>query len=205
MLPGHAQPASAADPLDHPPRRGQRVAAVLGALERLALACPPLQRLLVATHARALARLLPHLTCPSGQPTPRRPLDPTRDAWSIAVVGGGLFPRTALALARVWPAARVTIVDADAAHLERARRLLADPRVTYLHATWDPHARHAHDLVILPLALVGDRDAVYTAPGPPRLVHDWLWHRRGDASTVVAWWLFKRLNLVAPRPRAPLD
>jgi threonine dehydrogenase-like Zn-dependent dehydrogenase len=179
-----------------PAARGRRVAAVLGALERLALACPPLQRRLVAVHARALARLLPVLaTCPAGQAT----IDLPRAAWSIAVVGGGLFPRTALALARVWPAARVTIVDADADHLERARRVLATHGagdVTLVHATWDPRASHDHDLVILPLALVGDRDAVYTAAGAPRIVHDWLWRPRGRASAVVAWWLLKRVNLV---------
>ena len=50
----------------------------------------------------------------------------------------------------------------------------------------------------VPLALVGDRSAVYTAAGPPRLVHDWLWRRRGPG-VVVSWLLLKRLNLVAPR------
>jgi hypothetical protein len=173
-----------------------RVAAVLGALERLALACPPLQRRLVACHARALVRLLPALaTCLSRQV----PVDLARAPWSIAVVGGGLFPRTALALARVWPAARVTIVDADADHLEQARRVLVAHNirdVSFVHATWDPRAAHVHDLVILPLALVGDRNAVYRGDGPPRLVHDWLWRPRGAATVVVAWWLLKRLNLV---------
>ncbi len=174
---------------------GRAVAVLLGALERLALACAPLQRRLVVDHARAIHALMPQLACLAGQ-------DPhiLADApWSIAVVGGGLFPRTALALARVWPAARITIVDADADNLERARRVLTDHRaadVTFMHATWDPRAPHRHDLVVVPLALVGDRDAVYTAFGPPRLVHDWLWRPRGRASVVIAWWLCKRLNLV---------
>jgi threonine dehydrogenase-like Zn-dependent dehydrogenase len=178
------------------PPAGRRVAAVLGALERVALACPPLQRRLVADHARAIHDLRPALAaCLSRQPA----ATPSHAAPTIAVVGGGLFPRTALALARVWPAARVTIVDADAAHLECARRVLATHGVvdvTFVHATWDPRAPHAYDLVILPLALVGDRDAVYSAAGPPRLVHDWLWRPRGRASTIISWWLLKRLNLV---------
>ncbi|MFY0540200.1 hypothetical protein [Nannocystis pusilla] len=38
----------------------------------------------------------------------------------------------------------------------------------------------AADLVIVPLALVGDREAVYAAGGPPRLVHEWIWRRRGS-------------------------
>ena len=171
---------------------------LLGGLERLALACPPLQRHLVRSHARAIARLMPELaTCLPGHV----PKDLSRIPLRIAVVGGGLFPRTALALARVWPAARITLLDADADHLEHARRwLLARGRadLEYLHATWDPRAAQAHDLVIVPLALVGDRSAVYSAAGPPRLVHDWLWRRRGPG-VVVSWLLLKRLNLVAPR------
>ena len=120
---------------------------------------------------------------------------------SFALSGGiGHFKgRTALALARVWPAARVTIVDADATHLARARAHLAaceHPDLELVHATWDPRAPQTHDLIIVPLALVGDREAVYTAPGPPRLVHDWIWRRRGPG-VVVSWPLLKRLNLAA--------
>ncbi|MBK9753709.1 MAG: fatty acid desaturase [Nannocystis sp.] len=186
----------------------------LGGLERLALRSPRLQARLVASHARALARLMPELatclpghvpsdlshdpaTCPSGHV----PSDLSRRPVRIAVIGGGLFPRTALALARVWPAARVTIVDADAGHLARARAHLAaagHPEVELVHAIWDPRAPQTHDLVIVPLALVGDRAAVYSAAGPPRLVHDWLWRRRGPG-VVVSWPLLKRLNLVHPR------
>jgi hypothetical protein len=172
---------------------------LLGGLERLALACPPLQRLLVRSHARAIARLMPALaTCLPGH----APSDLSRTPLRIAVVGGGLFPRTALALARVWPAARVTLLDADAGHLERARAWLlarGHADLEFLHATWDPRAPpQCHDLVIVPLALVGDRAAAYTAAGPPRLVHDWLWRRRGPG-VVVSWLLLKRINLVTPR------
>ncbi len=168
---------------------------MLGGLERLALACPPLQRHLVRSHARAIARLMPALSaCLPGHV----PKDLSQTPLRIAVVGGGLFPRTALALARVWPAARITLLDADADHLELARRWLlarGHADLELLHATWDPRAALAHDLVIVPLALVGDRAAVYSAAGPPRLVHDWLWRRRGPG-VVVSWLLLKRLNLV---------
>lgn len=171
---------------------------LLGGLERLALACPPLQRRLVRSHARALARLMPRLAaCLPGHV----PADLSQTPLRIAVVGGGLFPRTALALAQVWPAARVTLLDADAGHLEHARRWLlarGHTDVEYQHSTWDPRAPQTHDLVIVPLALVGDRAAVYAADGPPRLVHDWLWRRRGPG-VVVSWPLLKRLNLVRPR------
>ncbi len=171
---------------------------LLGALERLALAIPPLQRHLVHSHARALARLMPRLaTCLPGH----APCDLSQTPLRIAVVGGGLFPRTALALAQVWPAAHVTLLDADADHLEHARRWLlarGHTGLEYQHTTWDPRAVQTHDLVIVPLALVGDRAAVYTADGPPRLVHDWLWRRRGPG-VIVSWPLLKRLNLVLPR------
>lgn len=169
------------------------IAGALGRLERLAFACPPLQRVLVRLHARAIDRLLPQL---------RACLERQVDGdLRIAVVGGGLFPRSALALARVCPGARVTIVDADAGNLERARRWLDERGLhghRFVRATWDPRAEQPHDLVIVPLALVGDREAVYSAAGPARLVHDWLWRRRGPG-VVVSWLLLKRLNLVAPR------
>ena len=113
---------------------------LLGALERLALASPPLQRLLIATHARAISRLLPELAaCLPGH----APSDLSRTPLRIAVIGGGLFPRTALALARVWPAARVTLVDADREHLEHARawlRARGRADLDFIHARWDPHA-----------------------------------------------------------------
>ena len=201
-------------------RPGLLIARALGLLERLALTSPRLQARLIASHARALTRLLPELaTCLPGHvpddlsKTPAQPhasnlshkpavsaAELPHPPVRIAVIGGGLFPRTALALARVWPAARVTIVDADAAHLARARAHLAahhHPGVELVHATWDPRVplSGAPDLIIVPLALVGDRDAVYTAAGPPRLVHDWIWRRRGPG-VVVSWPLLKRLNLV---------
>ena len=67
---------------------------------------PRLQARLIASHARALTRLLPDLaTClpehvlSDMSQTPAD--DPARAPLRIAVIGGGLFPRTALALARV--------------------------------------------------------------------------------------------------------
>jgi hypothetical protein len=160
------------------------IAGALGRLERLAFVCPLLQRALVRVHARAIVRLLPR---------------PVPAGLRIAVIGGGLFPRSALALARVCPHACVTIVDADAGNLELARRWLADRGLhgrEFVCATWDPRAAQSHDLVIVPLALVGDRAAVYSAAGPARLIHDWLWRRRGRG-VVVSWLLLKRINLVA--------
>ena len=50
------------------------------------------------------------------------------------------------------------------------------------------------DLIVVPLAYVGDREALYRGEGPPLLVHDWIWRRRG-ASVVISPLLLKRLNL----------
>lgn len=158
-------------------------AGALVSLERAALRSRWLQEWLVARHAAALATLVPLLAAP-----PRR----------VLVVGGGLFPRTALALARVCPQAQVTILDADAGHLALAAEALraAGLQAELVHGRWEPGAAEAADLVVVPLALVGDREAVYRAPGPPRLVHEWIWRARG-AGVVVSPWLLKRINLVA--------
>lgn len=62
-----------------------------------------------------------------------------------------------------------------------------------------PHgADRIPDLVVIPLALRGERAAVYAAP-PGRwcIVHDWIWNRRGVASAVVSPLLLKRVNLLA--------
>ncbi|MBL8899448.1 MAG: fatty acid desaturase [Planctomycetes bacterium] len=152
----------------------------LDALERLALRSRSLRGWLVRVHERALRDLAGELG------TPRR----------IAIVGGGLFPRSALALARVFPRAELTVIDLDAEHLERARPTLpAGTRA--IHARFDPARHRGFDLVVLPLALRGAKDELYERP-PARhlLVHDWLWRRRGRG-VAISLLLLKRLNLVS--------
>ncbi len=75
--------------------RGELQALVLGALERVALLFPAIQEWLVRRHADALVRVL------AGHRRPK----------TVLAVGGGLFPRTALVLARVFPGADVTVLD----------------------------------------------------------------------------------------------
>jgi hypothetical protein len=152
----------------------------LEGLERLVLRSPALQRFVLAAHERALRRLLP-----SHPPIGR-----------VTIVGGGLFPRTALILRRLLPDASLTVVEEKAAHIEMARRFL-DDRVTFRHEFYDPRtARDSADLVVVPLAFDGDRRALYDhAPAPMLLVHDWLW-RRHARGVPVSWLLLKRLNLV---------
>jgi hypothetical protein len=148
-------------------------------LERLALHWPALQRFLVARHEAAFRRLLPE----------------ARRLRRIGIVGGGLFPRTARVLRRLAPGARLVIIDRSAANLATARRLLGGG-VRLVHATYDPAVHGPFDLLVVPLAYAGNREALYgDPPAPVTLVHDWLWRPRGR-SALISLLLLKRLNRV---------
>jgi hypothetical protein len=151
----------------------------LESLERLVLRWKWLQRFVLTAHERAFRVLLAKI------PPARR----------ITIVGGGLFPRTALILRKLQPSAELTIVDANAANLERARDFL-DDTVAFQHRFYDPGTQDEADLVVIPLAFIGNRRLVYRRPlAPAVLVHDWLWRTHGDG-TRISWMLLKRLNLV---------
>jgi len=159
-------------------------------LERLALRSLALQRFLLRAHEGAFRKLF------------------TRDgglegtAPRIAIVGGGLFPRTALVLRRILPQARLTIIDANLAHLNAAREWPIGGDVEFIHERFPARnlsgfeGDRGFDVVVLPLSFEGDRDALYDRP-PARtvIVHDWLWRKRG-VSGIVSVVLLKRLNLV---------
>jgi Fatty acid desaturase len=149
-------------------------------LERIALKSQWIQRYMLRAHERAFQALLPAV--------PR--------ADQITIVGGGLFPRTALILRKLRPHASLTIVDASRDHLEVARPFLGD-RVTLREQFFDPRIDQGGDLIVIPLAFIGNRADVYSAP-PARtvLIHDWLWHAQGTTGVRVSWLLLKRLNLV---------
>jgi hypothetical protein len=152
----------------------------LTCLERLALRSGVLQRFLLAVHERAFRDVLRDVG----------PVD------RIAVVGGGLFPRTVLVLRRLRPAARLVVIDADPDHVRAARRFpVGDTQ--FVTSVYDPDRHTGFDLVVIPLAYVGDRARLYRhPPAPVVLVHDWLWRRRGARGAVVSILLLKRLNLV---------
>ena len=157
-------------------------------LERAAMRFPPARRFLLSTHERAFRKVLALM------PEPR----------VVGIVGGGLFPRTALILEKLVPRSRLVIIDRDAAHLDIARKLVGE-RVECVHATFDASKRAPYDLVILPLSFRGDREAAYrNPPAPAVLVHDWLWRRRSRGA-VISVLLLKRLNLrtALPTPSAP--
>jgi hypothetical protein len=122
----------------------------------------------------------------------------------VAIVGGGLFPRTALILRELVPDATLVIIDADHRHLAVARSILGcRGSIEFVHGRWstddrwvDTTALTGCDLIVIPLSFQGDRQALYARPaGAPLIVHDWIWRRRG-AGVVVSVPLLKRLNLV---------
>jgi hypothetical protein len=110
-------------------------------------------------------------------------------------VGGGLFPRSALALRELLPGARIAILDANAQSLAIATPLLpSDTEV--ICQRYFPGESLDCDLAVIPLAFDGDRERIYRdPPAPITLVHDWVWRRRGSGS-IVSIFLLKRVNLV---------
>ena len=158
-------------------------ASALGLLERAVPRFPRLERWVVQRHARAIASLL------EGRPTPRR----------IAIVGGGLFPRTVLVMREVAENASVVVIDASSESLEVARRHLDErgiPHPAMQHARFDSEVHRGFDLVVFPLAFVGARESIARACEHNTLVltHDWLTTRLPH-SRVVSGWLWKRVNL----------
>jgi hypothetical protein len=160
----------------------------LAGLERVVLRSPRLQRWVVGVHERAL----------------RAVLDDAGVVAHAMVVGGGLFPRSAIVLRRLNPSMRLTIVERDADHIAAAHALLP-AGATISHAAFDAAAPVPADvdLLVIPLGFVGGRRAIYERPPAPRvIVHDWIWNLppRSDGtssrSTIVTWLLLKRLTLI---------
>ena len=116
----------------------------------------------------------------------------------VAIVGGGLFPRTALMLQRLLPDASIVIIEANAANLELRqddpRRLTSRvPACELLGRPANRGRRSGHRAAGIPGRPRGASTSGHAAPAV--LVHDWLWNRRG-IGTRVSWLLCKRLNLV---------
>ncbi len=148
-------------------------------LEGLVLHSHFLQRAVLATHERALKKLLPEL----------------HGIRTVEIVGGGMFPRTMILLEKLLPEAEITIIDADAENIQAAMTFL-NGRARMVHDFFDPSRPSPADLIVIPLCFIGDRSAVYKNPPCPNvLVHDWIWSRHGKG-VVVSLWLLKRINLV---------
>jgi hypothetical protein len=153
-------------------------------LERIVLKAPALQRFMLKTHGRALRRLLPKLP-------------PVR---SVLIVGGGMFPRSAMLLEKLMPAAEITVIDANAGHLEVAKSFFhGNARMAQAFFDASQGCGFGTDLLVIPLAFAGARKSLYAnPPAPAVLIHDWIWARRGEG-VVVSPWLLKRLNLIIRR------
>ncbi len=165
----------------------------LGLLERAALRSRALQRFMIRTHTRAFRELLERRASPG-------------EIRRIAVVGGGLFPRTALVLGRLLPGARIVIIDSSPDSLQEAsgyfERLATGALPSgrgpeMVLARFCPEEHQGFDLVVFPLAFVGQENIIELALGTSGAVitHDWLWRRRGD-TCIVSLLLLKRLNLL---------
>lgn len=151
----------------------------LCALERAVLRSPVLQRFVLKRHERAFQRLLVKI------PTVR----------CVCIVGGALFPRTALILRRLLPDSRLALLDQSETNIAVARYFISG-EAEFINERFEPGTRCDFDLLVIPLAFEGDRQAIYDEPPASAvIVHDWIWRRRG-ASAVVSWLLLKRLNLV---------
>jgi hypothetical protein len=196
-LPARRLSASHAESSAFPPllrwmESGRWHASLLARLERLALSSAMLQRWLVDVHARAFAALLP-LVLQQGAVA------------RVAIVGGGLFPRTVLVLRRLLPHAELVVWEMNSEHAAIARDHLAHepraPRVEFIERRFDATKvdERPFDLCVIPLAFEGDRNALLGASGARLIVHDWLWarSRSATATAVVSPWLFKRLVLVS--------
>lgn len=174
-----AEPRDAAHASRWPPVLRWLDALTLESCERMVLRSRWLQRFVLGAHERAFASLLPQL------PPVRR----------VTIVGGGLYPRSAMVLQRLLPEARLTVVDASREHLDIAAALLPSA-IEWQQRLFDPAVAEPADLVVIPLAFIGDRERVYRhPPAAAAVVHDWIWKRRGGGAR-VSWLLLKRLNLV---------
>ncbi len=151
----------------------------LEVLERLVLHSARLQRFVLRRHRRAFQALLAQ----------------AGDIHRATIVGGGLYPRTALILRELLPAAHLTIVDSNPRNLETARAFL-DGDIEFRNERYLPGESRDSDLTVIPLCLRGDRAAIYChPPSPAVLVHDWIWRRR-EPGAVISLPLLKRLNLI---------
>jgi hypothetical protein len=153
-------------------------AGILGALETLVLKSKRLQHFVVNCHERAM----------------RKVLDALEEPQRVGIVGGGLFPRSLIALKRIYPNSEIVAIEGDPHHIEVARQF--ERNTTYLNEWFDPQKHNDFDLLVVPLAYVGDRPAIYQRPPSPTvLVHDWIWRPHGRTA-IVSPFLLKRINLV---------
>jgi fatty acid desaturase len=143
-------------------------------LERFVLRSPALQSFVLSRHRTAIAALIP------------------AGVERVTIVGGGLFPRTALAIRELLPHARIVVIESNANHIAIARRFVKNVDFEQRRYAGEPLDC---DLAIIPLSFHGDRGRLYQHP-PTRtvLIHDWIWRRRGLSRAVPIF--LKRINRI---------
>jgi hypothetical protein len=156
-------------------------------LERVVLGSPLLQRWVLERHVAAFARL---------------PLDPATTR-SVAIVGGGMFPRTALVFRRLFPGARLLVIDGSPSSVDALGRFFASraecrPEVEL--AWFDPARHRGFDVVVFPLAFAGEGSLVVRAAGANAsvVVHDWAFRPIPESARTtshVSWFFLKRLTM----------
>jgi hypothetical protein len=152
----------------------------LETLESFVLRSKALQRFVLSRHRVAFQSLLKR--------------DDRPELKSVAIVGGGLFPRTALVLRKLLPQCALTVIEENPEHIAIARRWL-DEDVEYVAAHYDGAFARQFDAIVIPLAFRGNREELCAKKTGTLFVHDWIWHRRSK-SRVISWLLLKRLNRV---------
>jgi hypothetical protein len=156
----------------------------LNGLETVVTRFPFLQRGMTVTHEKAVRKLV----------------EDRRPPKHVVIIGGGLFPRTALVVHAIWPAAAVTIIDSNPRHLAMCRRWLRGDEILVCKRVSSDSLPEA-DMVFVPLAFDQDKGAIYECSEQQCVVlHDWVWNTRADRvarSTIPSIFLFKRLNLLA--------
>ena len=149
----------------------------------------PLQRFVVSAHERAFKKLLVDIG----------------DVRTVTIVGGGPVP--AYGVRHEAPSARRHVDNRRRGRRASRRRRgpFSATSVALRREVFDPGRADAVDLLITPLAYVGDRRLLYDRPvARAVLVHDWIWSTRGRG-VVVSWLLLKRLNLVLPSQSRAVD
>ncbi|MEW5976255.1 MAG: hypothetical protein AB1898_10670 [Acidobacteriota bacterium] len=87
------------------------------------------------------------------------------------------------------------VIDARIENIQTARTLIGES-IECICEWYDPSRHTGFDVVVIPLSLTGNREALYRQPSAPAIFfHDWIWRRRGR-SAVISFFLLKRLNLV---------
>jgi Fatty acid desaturase len=144
-------------------------------LERLVLRSTALQSFVLSRHRKAMAALIP------------------AGVERVTIVGGGLFPRTALAIRELLPRAQIVVIESNADHIAIARQFIEN--VEFEQRRYGGEQLDC-DLAVIPLSFHGDREGLYQHPPARRvLIHDWIWHRRGKGRP-VSLWLLKRINRI---------